>query len=222
MQALKITAELMTGFASSDPWSPAIDGILAYQFMREKLGDEEFAIRSHRMDLQEPVTGLPLGVEQHGDQWWYQCSFPEYTSVAEITRHTHRRFDARQAEKYWGTPGKSGKVLVAAGPYKNARLKLRQHVTPAVTWYCIGDQAEIERLLARVTHVGARVGAGYGRVRKWTVEPAECETLARFRRGLPVEFAQAHQLEGQEMIHGIRPPVRHPDNKTLCVMVAHG
>lgn len=222
MQALKITAELMTGFASSDPWSPAIDGILAYQFMREKLGDEEFSVRSHRSDKQEVVEGLPLGVERHGDLWWYQCSFPEYTSVAEVTRHTHRRFDARQAEKYWGTPGKSGKVLVAAGPYKNARLKVRQHVTPRVSWHCIGDQAEIERLLARVTHIGARIGAGYGRVRRWVVEPSDCEHAARFRRGLPVAFASEHGLEGMQVIHGIRPPARHPDNKTLCVMVEYG
>lgn len=218
MQPLEITAELMSGFASSDPWSPAIDGIIGYQFMREQLGDEEFSITCHRLDLQRPIHGLPFGVEAYGDHWWYQCSFPHYRSVAEVTRYTHRRFDAKHAEKYWGTPGKSGKVLVAAGPYKNARMKVHQHITPRLTWYCIGDKSEIERLLARVTHVGAKIGAGFGRVRRWTVSPADCEEKARFCRSLPVEFAAKRGIEGQEMLWGIRPPVRHPDNRTQCIM----
>lgn len=221
MQALKITAELMTGFASSSPFSPAIDGIIAYQYMREKLGDDEFAMRQHRTDLMEPVEDLPLAKENFGGQWWYQCSFPVFETMAQVVRHTHRRFDNRQAEKYWNNGDKSGKVLVAAGPYKNARLKLTQHITPRVTWYCIGDLEEVKRLVSKTTHIGARVGAGYGRVREWLVSECDDYDKARFHRSLPVDFAQKHGLTGVEMYEGIRPPARHPDNQTLCVMVGY-
>jgi CRISPR type IV-associated protein Csf3 len=223
MQPLIVTAELMTGFASSDPWSPSIDGILAYRVMMERLGPEAFALSAHRSDQQEPVEGLPLAVEQWDGWRWYQCSSPIYRAHAQVTRHLHRRFDAAQAERWWGNPGKSGKVLVAAGPYKNARLPLMQHVTPAVQWAVVGERDEIERLLAQVTHIGARVGAGYGRVRRWRVEAAGVVAveLASTHRPLPEGHPDASALEGPRMVWGIRPPGRHPDNLVDCAMPDH-
>lgn len=217
MRPLKITARLSAGFISSDPWSPSIDGILAYQFMREKLGPEEFAISQHRSDMMQVVEGLPLAVERYGDWWWYQCSSPIYRSQLEMSRYLHRRFDAKQAERYWTDEGKSGKVLTAAGPYKNARLNYTQHITPKVEWHVVGDEAEIRRLLMRVTHIGGRVGSGFGKVRDWEIGDGD-ESLARLRRPLPKSFAQEHGIVGQEMIWGLRPPGRHPDNRTECVM----
>lgn len=223
MQPLIVTAELRNGFVSSDPWSPALDGILAYQAMREKLGDEEFAIRNHRSDLQEPITGVPLAEESDGTLSWYQCSSPVYQVALEHKRFFHRRFDAKPAEKYWEPPGKSGKVLVAAGPYKNARLPATHHITPRVQWACIGDPAEIRRLLAKTTAIGGRLGAGMGRVREWHVEPAgeEAETLARTHRPLPVGHTAAESLTGPVMPWGIRPPGRNPANITECAMPSH-
>lgn len=223
MQPLIVTAELMTGFASSDPWSPSIDGILAYRVMMERLGPEAFALGQHRSDRLEPVEGLPLALEHWEDWWWYQCSAPIYRAHAEVVRHLHRRFDAHQAERWWGNQGKSGKVLTAAGPYKNARLPLMQHVTPAVSWVVVGDQAEIERLLGHVTHIGARVGAGFGRVRRWRVEEGGIlgEDLARGHRPLPENHPDAPALEGPRMMWGLRPPVRHQGNITQCAMPDH-
>lgn len=218
METLTVTAELHNGFVSADPWSPALDGILAYQVMRSRLGDELFALSSHRVDLQQPVEGLPLTEESFGDFSWYQCSFPEYDSITEVTRHTHRRFDSRQAERFWNSGKKSGKVLVAAGPYKNSRLKLRHHITAQVCWFCVGNADEIERLLSGVTHIGSRRGAGFGRVRSWRVESSDCMNKARFNRALPVGYAERYEVRGAQMHYGLKPPVRHPDNKTLCVM----
>src|SRR5690606_581961 len=44
MQPLVVTAYLANAFASPDPWSPALEGILAYWWLRETLGEEEFAL----------------------------------------------------------------------------------------------------------------------------------------------------------------------------------
>lgn len=223
MQPLIITAHLMTGFASSDPWSPAIDGILAYQFMREKLGAEEFALNQHRNDKLQPVDGLPLAVEQWQSWWWYQCSSPIYRAHADVTRYLHRRFDAGAAERYWGNQGKSGKVLVAGGPYKNVRMPIIQHVTPAVHWSAVGDKAEVERLLSKVTHIGGRCGAGYGRIREWSVTDGgeQVKVLACGHRPLPVDHEKASVLCGPIIPWGVRPPVRHDGNITLCAMPEH-
>lgn len=221
MQPLVITAHLMSGFASSDPWSPAIDGVLAYRHMMDMLGPDEFAINCARRDLQQPVTGLPLAVETWGDWWWYQCSAPIYKTHAVHIHHLHRRFDAAQAEQWWGSGTKSGKVLVAAGPYKNARKPLMQHITPMVQWAAVGERTEIERLPSRVTHVGARVGSGFGRVRRWDVTDCDNPDLARWHRPLPTDHEMAAQLDGPRMYWGVRPPGRHPENITECAMPMH-
>jgi CRISPR type IV-associated protein Csf3 len=218
MQPLVVTAKLLSGFASKDKWSPALEGILGYVHMRRKLGDEEFAIRANRNDLHEDITDLPIGIDRLGDHWWYQCSSPVFVSQGEVLRHLHRRFDAYHAENHWDIGTKSGKVLVAAGPYKNARLSIMQHITGQVAWHVIGDKDKIEDLLSEVTHVGARVGVGFGKVRQWIVTDDGSENLARYGRPLPVDHPKAHDLTGPRMEWGIRPPGRNPRNKTLCAM----
>ena len=222
MQPLTIIAQLMTGFAARDPWSPALDGILAYQVMRQRLGAEAFALAQHRHSEQQPVTGLPLQRIDWDAWWWYAASAPIYQCRAEVVRHVHRRFDARAAERWWGNAGKSGRVLTAAGPYKAARLPLHQYVTPEVRWQVIGDAAAIRPLLDATTHIGARYGIGYGRVRAWTIEPAgdAARQAALCARPLPVGHAMARHLAGPRMIWGLRPPARHPDNCTECALPA--
>lgn len=212
MQALKVTAHLASGFIAADPWSPSLDGILAYWHMREQLGDE-FATTSAQPHVMEPVTGLPLRVESHGALWWYACSSPIYETAAKVRRYLHRRFDDAQ-ERYLDIQGKSGKVLVAAGPYKNARNAYMQTVTGRIEWHVIGERVEIERLLRRCWHIGARTGSGFGRVRRWEFGEGD-EHLALTHRPIPEEAAKS---VGPRMVWGIRPPGRLPINRTMCVM----
>src|SRR5690606_41719173 len=56
-EPLTVTAHLATAYSSVDSWSPSLDGILAYWWLREQLGDEEFALgmSGHR----------PLRSEEH-------------------------------------------------------------------------------------------------------------------------------------------------------------
>lgn len=216
MTPLKITAHLMSGFATNDRWSPAIDGILAYAFMREKLGDEEFTLSQHRNDLQAPVEGLPLERVEWNGHWWYAASSPIYDERAENTVYYHRRFDAYHAERHM-TPRKTGKIQTAAGSFKNARLMIVQHVTDRIEWHVVGDEAEIMRLLQSITHVGARVASGFGRVRRWSAEPGDAD-IARHQRPLPVGFLNS-KTDGKVIIQrGLVPPFRNPKSQALCVM----
>lgn len=215
MTPIAITAHLYSGFVASDPWSPAIDGILAYWHIREQLSEAEFSLRSGRNDLMEPVADLPLEIVRHENLWWYASSSPIYTQQAEVRRYLHRRFDQAHAEKY--LPDGQRKVQVQAGPYKNARMAAMHHITDRVTWHVIGDLSAIERLLKRCSHVGAKVGAGFGRVRRWSYAEGDPE-IARHWRPLPVAYALEQQLDGDVMDWGIRPPVRLACNTVSCVM----
>ena len=217
MEPLRVRAHLANSFSAADPWSPSLDGILAYYQLRERLGEEEFALgmTGHR-PLVTP-DDLPLERVTWGEQWWWATSAPIVAVAARYTRHFHRRFDADQAERYLDP--RVRRVQVSAGPYKAYRHARTHTVTRQIVWHCIGDGAEIRRLLRLCTAVGFGRGQGYGTVTGWTVtaEGAD-ETLARFWRPLPADYAAAHGVDGPRLAWGIRPPGRMPENRTLCVM----
>ena len=99
MTPLIITAHLRSGFSASFDFGLAIDSIIAYQSQLEKLGVDKFVITQQSGQL-VPVDDLPIAKEQHGDDWWYQCSRPFFDSVQVITKHKHRRFNAQESERF--------------------------------------------------------------------------------------------------------------------------
>lgn len=217
MIPLKITALLFSGFASSDRWSPTIDGILGYWQMRRLLGDEEFALYCSHDKMMKPVEDLPLEKIIDGDLWWFACSSPIYHARVQMKHYLHRRFNTQTAETWLDTP-KSGKIMTAAGPYKEYRRAIMQHVCSLVEWHVIGDEAGIRDLLRHCTHIGQKVGAGFGRVREWQYSSGDEET-ALFHRPLPMQYARRYDIHGPEIMQwGIRPPGRLPSNQALCVM----
>lgn len=213
MEPLVVTAKLATAYTANDPWSPSLDGLLAYWQLREQLGEEEFALG---MTGHRPVVEaqLPLGREGYGDWWWWQCSTPLVETVAEFMRYTHRRFDDYAAVDRVTTR----RVETASGPYKEYRIGQTMRVTDAIRWHCIGDAVEIRRLLRLCGTLGRGHTHGYGEVREWLVEDGGDEQLARFHRPLPVEYAMRNGRSGTTLRWGIRPPGRVPEHQTICVM----
>ena len=214
MEPLLVTAHLRNGFAASDPWSPALDGILGYWLMRERLGAEEFFVQCARPDLREPCAQLPLAATEHANHWWYHCSMPLYETQREFLHYFHRRFDARAAERYMVPP--RGRTNTKAGPYKAFRLYQRVRVVSCVQWHVIGDAHEIRRLLRRCTNIGAKSSHGRGRVDRWDVDAGGDAHKAQHLRPLPVEYADSLGIDGYRIDWGIRPPVR--DHVTDCII----
>jgi CRISPR type IV-associated protein Csf3 len=215
-EPLVITAHTPAGFASSDPWSPSLDGILAYWALREQLGEEEFGLGMSGQ--REPVEAeLPLERVGDGPYWFWAVSSPIYHGQGEFLHHYHRRFDAQAAERFLET-GRSGRVATSAGPYKAYRQAHLVHVAPSVSWHAIGDAAEIERLLSRCSTIGAGGTRGLGMVRRWTVETGGDPNLARRWRPLPQELAGRIGVEGALLEWAVRPPGWARRNRCLCVM----
>lgn len=220
MTPLVVTARLVNGVAASDPWTPTIDGILAYWAMLERLGPESFALGQALSDL-PPVDGLPLEIIHHGAPWWYACSLPLYREVAQAVRPYSRRFDRQMAEKHL-LYGKSGRVETKAGPYKEARLSVLQRITPSISWHVIGEGEEIRRLLRRCHWIGKYRSSGFGEVSAWFVETGGDPEIARHHRPLPVEYATLVGIDGITMPAGYRPPIHSPRNQTMCVLPMAG
>lgn len=218
MEPLLITAHTPAGFAASDPWSPSLDGILAYWLLREQLGDEEFALgATGQMPMVTP-TDLPLERFEWAGTWWWACSSPIYDIITEYLHYDHRRFDAMEAERF-AELGAGRRVATGAGPYKQYRQAQRIILASEVRWHCVGEPCEIRRLLCRCTSIGAGGTRGLGRVSGWDVTAEGADPwLARLLRPLPVDAARDLGISGPEMDWGIRPPARALENHCICVM----
>lgn len=217
MEPLIVTAHLPGGYCPSDPWSPALDGILAYWQLRERLGEEEFALGGTGHRPLVVSDELPLAKEVFGEHWWYQVSAPMHAENPEqFERFVHRRFDDHYAYRY--APEGTKRVEISAGPFKAYRNQRRVVLVDRVWWHAIGDADEVRRLLQRCGYIGQGIARGWGEVVEWTVVAGGDAHLARFARPLPYAFAETHGLKGAPMDWGLVPPGRDPRNRTLCVM----
>jgi CRISPR type IV-associated protein Csf3 len=214
MRPLRVIARLQNSFNAVDPWSPAIDGILAYQVIRGMLGDD-FSTQSPT-DLTIDAD-LPLERIEHDGRWWWACSSPQYDVITKYARYEHRRFDFQHAIDHLHDGTKN--ILVVGGPYKNARNRNMMTVTDSVQWHVIGDADGIRDLVAGCTSIGARRGSGCGVVLDWMVtEEGADEHAARFRRPLPFAYAESHGVTGAPMEWGYIPRPHWDMERTLCVM----
>lgn len=83
----------------------------------------------------------------------------------------------------------------SAGKFKAFWCPLRV-VLPAgmkLTWWCVGEQAEIADLLRHVQALGAKRGAGNGWVSKWTIDEVE-QDLSLFNDGVPARNLPADMM----------------------------
>lgn len=214
-QQLKITAHLYDGFVSKFDWVPAIDGILAWADLVNKMGLDEFIFTKTLLDQQVPHEDLPIKKEFFNGDWWYQCSRPIYTATAIVPYYIHRRFNAKDAEQF----SDAKTVETTKTGYKNYRILLRKRITPCVNWYVVGDRDAISDLLKSMTHIGAKSSVGMGRVKQWEVDPDDrAIEFARLCRPLPIEFASQNKITGVNMTWSHRPPYQLLANKRVCVI----
>ena len=203
MRPLIVRAHMAGAFVSASPWSPMLDGVLAYEVLRREMGDEFYAQNPQRDGIRE--AELPLARDTDGADWWWACSVPEYVDVQEHVRWSHGRFDD-QHERYIDL-GRRTKVETAGGRYKDMRLPLITHLATCITWNVRGCETCIRELLRDVTHLGQKRAAGHGLVREWSIEAA-AEDLS-WHRWVPAP---------QGRLQGIRPPYWHHELKRPCVL----
>ncbi len=213
MRPLRVTAVLADGrVATVDGFLP-LDSILAAAWMRLNRPDLYYGQDCGRLPADELFhPPLPLERRTENGEWFWACSFAQYTPVGEGIDHWHKRFDA-QYERYVDFQGRRGRVADKSGPYKSYRMPLVYMVAPTLTWYAVGDGAAVESLLAGIAGIGKKVGIGYGQVARWTVEDWGEDLSCRDRRGRPMRTLPT---KDGPFYGGIRPPYWHPANQVMC------
>ena len=167
--------------------APRLDALLAFQVCREH----------GRLCFDASQAGpvdIPLQLEPQGR--FHLCSEGQYTEVASELQYTIRR-PAIEVMQRFAAP-KLRRIRITAGANKAYRMpRPVSYLEDGITWWCSGDRGEVTRLLAAMTHLGKKRGAGLGVVDRWTIDP--CEEWEGFPvsrdgaplRTLPVDWPHA-------------------------------
>lgn len=216
LEPLRVVAHLRTGVVA-DRWLP-LDALLLYQANRDALGPEAATLPGGGA-AQSPASTLPLGIAHPGRRiWYYQCSWaqPQPWWAEEGRDHWNKRFDMGFAHLV-DFRGRRGKVVIAQGRYKAYHMPVFYRAALRVEWYCVGDGAEIERLLSTAAFLGKKRSQGWGRVMRWEVKPwAEDWSVwrdGRLARGVPVADVCERGEPFRLAHYGVRPPYYRPNNQ---------
>jgi CRISPR type IV-associated protein Csf3 len=114
---------------------------------------------------------------------------------------------------------RQGRVVIEKGRYKAYHMPIFYYVADVIEWYCVGDGAEIERLLSTCAYIGKKSAQGWGRVIEWRVEAWPEDWSERregsLTRGLPAGTMPAMDMGA--VVYGIRPPYYLKENQTMVM-----
>lgn len=219
LEPLRIRAYLRSGVVA-DRWQP-LDGILLYQAHRRQAGVQMLTRPGEYTS--KGVATLPLGVVHSGRKnWYYQCSWAQWSHEVEGKDYWNKRFDSQFADLV-DFGGKRGNVIVGSGQYKAYHMTIFYRAALWVEWYAIGDKTEIEQLLSTFTHIGKKGVQGWGRVSKWVVESIQDDWSVwrdgELMRGIPTEDAIGVGVFDFKLgNYGIRPIYWKSSNQKDLVM----
>ena len=188
----------------------------ADEFYRQRYGEEPPA---------QPPHFLPLAIWGHGlshGLWVYCSSWAAPAEHEQDTVYFTRRIDF-EAVDAWVRP--EGRVMTAKGEFAAKYLPYQTIVTDTLTWWIVGQRAEVEARLQFVLAIGKKRRRGYGAVRRWEVTPAaeDRSVIAPdgvIMRPVPVELldrlGRAGPLELAYTTY--RPPYWSPQYAARCAV----
>lgn len=187
MQPLQVTGYLLNGYIpSASNGALHLDGVLS---------SAVFAAHPcyFRMIAAATVAPLPLKRLWQSDEGIILYASGDFVPETDCKgqEYWHKRYPTDRNE--WS---KKLNANTTAGQYKDYRVPVDVRITPKITALCIGNQAEIERLLSYITHVGKKSSQGFGRVAKWEVGPADV-TLDDILVNRPVPVASKLKSTGK-------------------------
>lgn len=164
MTPLQVTARIAGPIAL--PERPiALDALLAYAVcLRDGIPPATLA---------SEVQPVEIPVEREPGGRFHLASVGHYEIEQASLKHIHKRAPIEQYQALGSD--KIRRVQITAGPNKSYRIpfELLHLVDDSITWWCVGEQGEIEALLQLVHHLGKKRSVGHGKVVRWTIEEME-------------------------------------------------
>lgn len=206
-QRLKITAILKSNpIINNDLY---FDGILYFLTRKKQLGADWFNLQ--RFGEMEknciPKIRLPLVRKNKS----YLASKACYKLELEYINHWRKRWNELSANQWCELK----RVYLDQKTTKNYNFPVNVKILKnnKIWWYCVGDRAEIERLLAGCYGIGKEIGQGYGLVHEWKVEPTKHKGVRVF----PIICEQ--KLPDDDIIsyQTVNPPYALQSKKQKCV-----
>lgn len=169
MNALKVTFTI-DGCMFAPSFPIHLDGLLAWARVQEAIEQDpnlnDFSVQHD----------LPLEKIEKDGLWCWKASTLKLNVTAMHGYAFTRRVNLEQLVEVrdMGVLRKiPNKIPTSKGKFKaDQTFAADRHVSTVEAW-CVGDKTAIERLLARITHIGARRKVGKGEVRSVTVELAD-------------------------------------------------
>lgn len=131
------------------------------------------------------IPGLMcLWTDEDGKPLWAASLLFPVTDITIGKEYTHRRYPSHRADL-----SKKPSANTSAGQYKEYRKPIRTVQADEWVAYAIGDIGVIQELLSKISYVGSRRAAGYGRVQEWSVSVDDSVTIERIvkNRFVPVD-----------------------------------
>lgn len=178
MTPLEIVAHLRGAICL--PYGPiALDGLLAAAVcLRDNVPPALIA---------KDVVPIEIPVEREPGGRFHLASVSHLESEQAEHRWLNRRFPIAEAQALGSA--KLKRIRIDAGACKSYRIPLPTFFAKEdrLTWWCVGEQAEIADLLSIVHYIGKKRSVGLGAVDRWSVEPCEAwEGFPVLRNGLPL------------------------------------
>lgn len=163
-EGLLVTAELATPVLTAEAGATHLDAALSQAALTDH------PVRSG-FQGQTVVIPLPLHlawVSPDGRPLWASSPLVPATDAMETCEYWHKRYPSHRAEL-----GDKQSANTSAGRYREYRMPVHAQVVHALHAVCIGNAAEVERLLQGVPFLGKKGSIGYGRVARWSVRPVD-------------------------------------------------
>lgn len=177
--ALRVVAETVKPAIPGPDGAMHFDGILSAALLNSGLTGTTMNT------LAEHVLPLPLELvwtDEAGRPLWTATDLRPAGRAAVGEAYIHKRYPTDRAQL-----AVRPAVNLSAGRYKDARIPLATLAAGRFEAWCIGIAEDVRALLAEVTHIGRKGADGFGRVARWTVEPAEVDrAFILERRSVPL------------------------------------
>lgn len=198
---------------------PVFDGILAYCYARELLGDKFGQKLNLTQDEIIDFSGMPISMHPDG---YFLASWMFWGEEIEFTGSWKKRW-ANEFDDIadFGKPKR--KVRINAGKYKSYDMPMQLHRMKSIWFYFESeDPIEVKRLISDYLFgIGKKTSQGYGEFESFEISETKEKNFSKeVIRPVPVKEKDMSNLNGgmNLQLMGFRPPYWLPENQGFCLV----